>query len=306
MGLDFTNFGDARGRPPKYVWPGRRFLGPASGGDAPRRRAISSRGRSRASSSTAANGLTWVHVDEPTRRGGGDPRRALRLPRARRRGRPLEAPAAEDRRVRRLPLRRPPLPVLRQGDPAAERGRAGRLHRQGLPDHAPERGAPPGHVPLPPLRRGPGPAGGALRQGVRVPALPRPRRPLRLLLPDPRQDRAQARPDRGRDVRGPLRGGRARPLEREAGDHRVPEDHQARALHTARARALHAALPARGTRALLRRHRRRGRADLGPPGQLQGGGRGARADERVGHLPQARARAVRADRDRDDRAARSH
>ena len=36
--------------------------------------------------------------------------------------------------------------------------------------------------------------------------------------------------------------------------------------------------------ALLRRHQRRGRADLGPARQLQGGRRGARVDERVGHL----------------------
>ena len=42
-------------------------------------------------------------------------------------------------------------------------------------------------------------------------------------------------------------------------------------------------LPA-GPRALLRRHRRRGRAHLGPPRQLQGGRRGARGHERVDHL----------------------
>src|SRR3712207_8084345 len=39
-------------------------------------------------------------------------------------GRPIEAPAAEDRRVPGLPLRRPPLSFLRQEHPAAERGRA--------------------------------------------------------------------------------------------------------------------------------------------------------------------------------------
>src|SRR5581483_1294641 len=50
-----------------------------------------------------------------------------------------------------------------------------------------------------------------------------------------------------------------------------PEDHQARALHPARARALLAALPARGALGrVLRRHRRRGRARLGPARQLQG------------------------------------
>ena len=85
----------------------------------------------------SANGLTWILVDQPTSRGGRARRRALRLPRARRRGRPLEAPAAEDRRVPGLPLRRPPLPVLRQDRPAPERGRARRLHRPGLPDPLP-------------------------------------------------------------------------------------------------------------------------------------------------------------------------
>src|SRR3954468_20983575 len=39
-------------------------------------------------------------------------RGALRVPPARLRGRPLAQPAAEDRRVRRLPLHRPPLPVF--------------------------------------------------------------------------------------------------------------------------------------------------------------------------------------------------
>ena len=74
-------------------------------------------------------------------------------------------------------------------------------------------------------------------EGLRLPALPRPRRPLRLLLPDPRQDRPQARLDRGRHVRGRCRGRRPRHLEREAGDHLLPQDHQARALDAARARA---------------------------------------------------------------------
>ena len=100
-------------------------------------------------------------------------------------------------------------------------------------------------------------------KGSGLPALPRARRPLRLLLPDPRQDRAQARLDRGRDVRGPRRGRRPRPLQREAGDHLVPQDHQARALHPARARRPRAALPPAGARPLLRRHRRRRRARSG-------------------------------------------
>ena len=126
--------------------------------------------------------------------------RALRLPRARRRGRPLEAPAAEGRRVPELPLRRPPLPVLRQDGPAAERGRARRLPRPGLPDHASERRAASRLAALHALRERRGAARRALLEGLGLPALPRPRRPLRLLLPDPRQDRAQARLDRGRAI----------------------------------------------------------------------------------------------------------
>ena len=89
----------------------------------------------------AARGLTWVHLDRPDPETRERARRALRLARARRRGRALEAPAAEDRRVPGVPLRRPPLPGLRQGDPAAERGRARRLPRAGLPRHAAERRA---------------------------------------------------------------------------------------------------------------------------------------------------------------------
>ena len=131
-------------------------------------------------------------------------RRPLRLAPAGRRGHRLEAPAAEGRRLRGrpLPLRRPALPRLRQDRPAAERRRARRLHRPGLPRHDPEPGAAPGHAALRPLRRRRGVPRAALRQGVRSPALRGARRPVRLLLPDPRQDRPQARPDRGRHVRG--------------------------------------------------------------------------------------------------------
>ena len=154
-------------------------------------------------------------------------RRALRLARARRRGRALEAAAAEDRRVPGVPVLRPPLPRLRQGDPAPERGRARRLPRAGLPRHAAERPAAARHAPLPPLRGGRAAARGALREGIRPRPLRGARRPLRLLLPDPRQDRAQARLGRGRHVRAARRGRRPRPLEREAGDHLLPQDHQA-------------------------------------------------------------------------------
>src|SRR5207244_8093525 len=83
-------------------------------------------------------------------------RRPLRLASARRRGRDVEAPAPEGRRLRRrgLPVRRPPLPDLRQGEPPAERCGARRLRRPELPRHAAERRAPPRLTALPPLRGG--------------------------------------------------------------------------------------------------------------------------------------------------------
>ena len=120
-----------------------------------------------------------------------------------------------------------------------------------------------GHAALPPLPGGRRLPRAALLEGLRPPALRGARRPLRLLLPDPRQDRLQARVARGRRVRGPRRRGRPRHLERQAGDHQLPQDHQAGALDAARARAPRRAVPAGGARALLRRHRRRRRAHLG-------------------------------------------
>ena len=136
---------------------------------APARRGRGRRLRaSRGSLSSHARGLTWVHLDAPTRRRGRAARRALRLASARPRGRPLEAPAAEDRRVPRVPLRGPPLPRLRQGDPAAERGRARRLPRPGLPDHAAERRAAAGHAPLRALRGRRGAAREPVLEGLRA------------------------------------------------------------------------------------------------------------------------------------------
>ena len=120
-------------------------------------------------------------------------------------------------------------------------------------------------------------------QGIGLPGL-RDRRPdLRLLLPDPQQDRPQARVDRGPDLRGQERRGRAGHLQRQAGDHQLPQDHQAAAADAPRSRAHDPAVRAAGPRDLLRRHRRQERADLGRARELQGGRRGARGDQRVGH-----------------------
>ena len=153
-------------------------------------------------------------------------------------------------------------------------------------------------VPAQPLQARLGPA--ALRAA---------RRPLRLLLPDPRQDRPEAAADRRGDRRdhAAREGARARHPQGEAGDHLVPQDRAAAASDAAPARAADRALPARGARALLRRHRRRERAHLGQPRQLQGSRRGARGHERVAHLTPAERHPVRAhDLQRRDAAADVH
>ena len=63
------------------------------------------------------------------------------------------------------------------------------------------------------------------------------------------------------------------------------------------------ALRAPGPRDLLRRHRRQERAHLGPPGELQGGGGGARGHQRVGDHPPAQRHHPRADDPVGDHAA---
>src|SRR5262249_20268279 len=67
------------------------------------------------------------------------------------------------------------------------------------------------------------------------------------------------------------------------------------ALDAASARAARRAVPARGARGVLRRHRGRGRADLGHARQLQGGRRGARGHERVRDLAPPERHPARAD-----------
>ena len=125
---------------------------------------------------------------------------------------------------------RPPLPLVY--DSAVQRLNAAELDISLGHDYLvtmPNVPLLPGRPALQPLRRGRGAPRGALLEGLRPAALRGARRPLRLLLPDPRQDRAQARLDRGRHPRGALRGARARHLERQAGDHLLPQDHQAAA-----------------------------------------------------------------------------
>ena len=100
----------------------------------------------------SANGLTWIHLDAP------DQDVSAEL--AERFGwHPLDVEDVLSKRQRPkvddypdVPIRRPPLSVLRPGDPAAERGRARRLHRPGLPRDAAGPRAPAGRAALPPLR----------------------------------------------------------------------------------------------------------------------------------------------------------
>ncbi len=142
-------------------------------------------------------------------------------------------------------------------------------------------------TPLPPLsamfdrlgsRRGPPRA--ELLEGLGLPPVPDRRRQRRRRVPDAPQDGQQARPPRGRHLRGPIERDRPRHLEREAGDHQLPEDRSAPARRAPRPRADEAALPGRRARDLLRRHLRRRRAHLGHPRELQGGRRGAGVNER--------------------------
>ena len=65
-------------------------------------------------------------------------------------------------------------------------------------------------------------------------------------------------------------GARHRHPQGQAGDHLLPQDHQAAAADAEAARAADRAVPPRRARAVLRRPRRRERADLGPARQLQG------------------------------------
>ena len=152
------------GRPPQT--PCRTFPSHACGA---RPAAASTATPSRLSARAAGrggrhDGLRWINIERP-----GPVDRAwleehfefhpLDL-----RGRPLAQPAAEDRRVRRLPVHRPALPGLRQGGRAAERRRARHLRRARLPDHAAQHAAPAGRVPV---RALPDVGGGARRSSSR-------------------------------------------------------------------------------------------------------------------------------------------
>ena len=133
-------------------------------------------------------------------------------------------------------------PVFDRAGQAAERRRARHLRRPRLPGHDPEHAAAAGRVPVRALPPEGGAARAALLPRLRLPALPDRRRQLRLLLPDAAQDRQQARRARGRDLRGePLGGHRPRHLQRQAGDHQLPQGDPPAADGAARPREARAA-----------------------------------------------------------------
>ena len=149
-----------------------------------------------------AGGLRWINIERPR---AGRPRvagGALRLPPARLRGRLLAQPAPEDRRVRRVPVHRAPLPALRQDGRAPQRGRARPVRRAGLPHHPAERADRPGRVPVRALPHGAGAARAVLLQGRGLPPLQDRRRRRRCLVSHAAQDGQQAGAHRGRGLRG--------------------------------------------------------------------------------------------------------
>src|SRR3954453_7781297 len=224
------------------------------------------------------------------------------VPSAGLRGRLLAQPAPEGRRVRRVPVRGAAHPGLRQGRRAAERGRTRHLRRARLRGHAPERADGAGRVPLRALPHARGVSRPDLLEGPGLPALQGRRRLRRRLVPDAREDEPQARGHRGGHLRGAQQGDRARHLQRQAGDHQLPQDRPAAARRPARPRA-HEALHPGGPRGLLRRHQRRERALLGPARELQRGRRGPGVHQRVGDLPPAERRPARAHRVQRDPAS---
>ena len=187
---------------------------PAAHPYAPRgRRRVRSRDTRPRLAELHGDGLTWIHLERADRRRGAAARAALRLASARHRGRPLAPPAAEGRRlhggrgdggylfaVLHFPVYDKTVGRLNAGEldvflgpdylvtlPNVELRPVRRLFRRC--DESEE------------MRRQP------LLARLRAAALRGARRPLRLLLPDPRQDR---RSSSSRSTRRSTRRRRAR------------------------------------------------------------------------------------------------
>ena len=198
----------------------------------------------------------------------------------------------EDRRVPRVPLRRPPFPVY---DKTIQRLNAAELDVFLGPDYLvtlPNVELLPGHAAFTPLRRGRGAPPSLFSKGSGY--------LLYDVLDDlfdycfPILDKIGHKLD---SIEDDVFEGRAEEVVRDISNAKQeiisyrkiikPERSTLRLLERQ-----NAALPARGARGLLRRHRRRRRADLGLARQLQGGRRGPRADERVGALAPVQRRAA--------------
>ena len=89
----------------------------------------------------------------------------------------------------------------KETSPDPDRG-AGPVHGPGLPDHPPEHPAPAADRDVRALPREGGPARGDVLEGHRLPALQDRRHLRRRVVPDAAQDEHQARPHRGRHLRG--------------------------------------------------------------------------------------------------------
>ena len=117
------------------------------------RGAVTRRGRTRPPSLSAPNvevveasrrqTLRWINIERPRQVDRAWLEEHFDFHAARLRGRLLAQPAPEGRRVRRLPLRRPALPGLRQARRPPERRRGRRLRRARLRHHAAQRADQP-------------------------------------------------------------------------------------------------------------------------------------------------------------------
>ena len=162
-------------------------------------------------------------------------RGALRLPPARLRGRLLAQPAPEGRRVRRLPVHRPALPALRQEGRPAQRRRARHLRRPRLPHHAAQRAAAAGRVPVRALPQQRGRS--ATTCSPRAPATCSTRSSTTASTPRSRccaRWATSSSASRRRSSRASIRRDRARHLQRQAGDHQLPQDRPAAARRRSR------------------------------------------------------------------------
>ena len=193
----------------------------------------------------------------------------------------------------RLPLRCPPLPGLRQGDPAPERGRARRLPRPRTTSSRSRTASCSRSPSLRPLREDE-----AFREQLFAKGSGR---LLYEVLDDlfdycfPILDKIGHKLD---SIEDDMSEGSPRTSSATSRTSSRRSSPTARSSSPSGRRCACSSdgrqVPARGARPLLRRHRRRRRADLGPARQLQGGRRGARGDERVGDLAPPERRPPRA------------